>query len=694
MTETCIGIGCKMRIRDSGNSKTYWRSIWQSSYIWLRDMLIAEGCTSTLVNNPCTKICAKCLQKYLRKRDLDSMDYDRPKTKKLRSADNDCPIEVLDNDWSTDSSEIMNSHIFPLLSVDSLLYGATSHRKCTICMDTSNSKSLVSIPHNVRISLLFHYKLWCSKQARVCSTHIIGSTLHPDVSVDMEREPLSLHLQDRATEIINDLLYISHHLSVNSCNPALQYSTLSNEDCRAWTGWTFAEFNQIHDICVRKFSSTNKKLKSTHDALLIFWAKLKTNLSWPQLSSLCGLTKSDVSKTFHMVKSALADTIIEKYLGPKHISREMAISHNTVFTRAFYGNAVTVILDGTYIYIQKSSDHQLQRSSYSGQKKRNYLKFMSIVLPDGYVLDTIGPFYGNENDAKITTKIMDSIENLQQWFCEDDHFIVDRGFRDVLELLRSSGYSPVMPSYLKQGETQHECQTANEDRQCTKTRWVVESYHGRFKQWKFFKDQLSSNYFIEIISDLVKIITACLNGIPGPIYVRSPERDKKDELLAERMLSRMNKENALAKMVQEDPSLTRRARILWKKLDGLTIEFPKLDEEYLETITCGTYQLKQAEGYIQEHFTSSGDFEVWVHQHSNGLLRAQIHSRHKSQTKYNVWIQYDTSNSADPIKDYYCTCPCGQRTVGMCAHTACILYFLGQSQTKNDRKTDFKKAVT
>ena len=49
MTETGNGIECKMRIRNSRNSKTYWRSIRQSPYIWHLYMLIAEGRDSTLV---------------------------------------------------------------------------------------------------------------------------------------------------------------------------------------------------------------------------------------------------------------------------------------------------------------------------------------------------------------------------------------------------------------------------------------------------------------------------------------------------------------------------------------------------------------------------------------------------------------------------------------------------------------------
>jgi len=47
--------------------------------------------------------------------------------------------------------------------------------------------------------------------------------------------------------------------------------------------------------------------------------------------------------------------------------------------------------------------------SYCGQKKPNYLKFMSIALYDGYILDTVGPFSGSGNYAKITMKIMESL---------------------------------------------------------------------------------------------------------------------------------------------------------------------------------------------------------------------------------------------------------------------------------------------
>lgn len=51
------------------------------------------------------------------------------------------------------------------------------------------------------------------------------------------------------------------------------------------------------------------------------------------------------------------------------------------------------VFDGTYIYIQMSSDYVFQRRSYSTHKSRSLLKPMVIVGTDGYILDVIGPYF-------------------------------------------------------------------------------------------------------------------------------------------------------------------------------------------------------------------------------------------------------------------------------------------------------------
>ncbi|XP_033758064.1 ankyrin repeat and KH domain-containing protein mask-like [Pecten maximus] len=111
-----------------------------------------------------------------------------------------------------------------------------------------------------------------------------------------------------------------------------------------------------------------------------------------------------------------------------------------------------------------------------------------------------------------------------------------------------------MPSYLKPGQSQHSDVQANLDRTITKSRWIVESYHGRLKHWTFFRTQLVSNSFINVIEALLRTVTACLNGIRGPIYQRSPERDAKDRLMAERIKDRLTTPNGLAQRFKTGPN--------------------------------------------------------------------------------------------------------------------------------------------
>ena len=271
---------------------------------------------------------------------------------------------------------------------------------------------------------MFFHKLWCPENTSIFPEHLIGDDMHPDVIVDLSnRSPLTERLSDKAVQSINDLLLISHSASEHDPLPRLDFARLTDKDCKAWTGWSLAELKQkCYVINLPALSSL-----STHNAIVLFWAKVKTNISWPQLSTLCGVPKPTMSSLFHAVHEALNKSVVPKYLGARCMTRAETINHNTTFTKCFYGDMVTLILDGTYIYIPKSSDHKLQRSSYSGQNKRDSGKFMSIVLPDGYVLDTIGPFYDNENDAKITEAILNKVDELKTWLQETDNFYCRSG---------------------------------------------------------------------------------------------------------------------------------------------------------------------------------------------------------------------------------------------------------------------------
>jgi hypothetical protein len=112
-------------------------------------------------------------------------------------------------------------------------------------------------------------------------------------------------------------------------------------------------------------------------------------------------------------------------------------------------------------------------------------------------------------------------------------------------------------------------------------------------------------------------------------------------------------------------------------------------------ISLGSYQLKQVCSYFAEHTSSSGRFEIQVARHTGPLglsslgilaeepmlLRARIQSRHRSATKYHIYVLVDMAKrSAESVLHYCCQCKSGLRTVGCCAHVMTVLWFLGYAR--------------
>ena len=124
------------------------------------------------------------------------------------------------------------------------------------------------IPKRARHQLMFHYKFWCTPDTRICTSHIIGRDIHLNLTIDLtNRHPLKEHLHNRSEQIINDLLCISHELSKKDSSPRLDFVNLTDEDCRAWTGWTLDQLKQMHFACS---SERNPSSATTENALILF----------------------------------------------------------------------------------------------------------------------------------------------------------------------------------------------------------------------------------------------------------------------------------------------------------------------------------------------------------------------------------------------------------------------------------------
>ena len=65
-----------------------------------------------------------------------------------------------------------------------------------------------------------------------------------------------------------------------------------------------------------------------------------------------------------------------------------------------------MIADGTYLYCEKSENNQIQRLTYSGQKKRHLIKPFVICAENGVIIGIYGPYPATLNDAKILELIL------------------------------------------------------------------------------------------------------------------------------------------------------------------------------------------------------------------------------------------------------------------------------------------------
>ena len=152
-----------------------------------------------------------------------------------------------------------------------------------------------------------------------------------------------------------------------------------------------------------------------------------------------------------------------------------------------------------------------------------------------------------------------------------------------------------------------------------------------------------------------------------------------DVAIVENMKKKINTKNELQDIVKKD-KLHKKSLFVAINSDDID-DFPIYDELYIQTnITLGSYQLKQARGYIGEFFTNE-KIEIRINKTSlnyqdTKILFALIRSRHSKSTLYKVYIRYIPNTRDDSsIQSWFCTCKSGSRTVGCCSHISAIIWY-------------------
>ena len=356
-----------------------------------------------------------------------------------------------------------------------------------------------------------------------------------------------------------------------------------------------------------------------------------------------------ISNIFHSVLDSFDKDVISTKFGLKNLTRADLLNENSNIATKIHGtDKLILICDGTYIRHKKSTNNEYQRKSYSGQEKVPLCKPFTICTSNGFIVDMLGPYLANKNDASILLEILkDSSYPLKLFFQKEDILIVDRGFRDAISVLNDLGIHVLMPA-LKGKRSQLTTKEANDSRYVTKLRWVVEAVHGLIKQKFKLLDRKLDNKMLPQTGRLMRIASYLHN-----VYSAKLNSEVKENRLRRRKLAFKN-------ISSED-----------------LLDFPELTENDLVLLFSGTYQMKQSMSYLAEMIDANNQLKILYCKASDNVIRLSVPSRHKNRQSYKCFINYAKDSAGhEAIKKYCCDCPNGNRTVGCCSHVAAIIVYL------------------
>jgi hypothetical protein len=342
-----------------------------------------------------------------------------------------------------------------------------SHSRCFVCKRPG--PKLVSLSTEGRFSAFLDHNILIPSDARCCPVHINDGSLLSTALGTIQTVTDTSHLSRTA---INDLLQKMRSACLTH-NKSLNFDSLNETDYPALTGLTRQQFDDVCRHLTDKVKNTPNR--SSRTTIGLFLLKLFSGMSNKLLATIFGLSKSSVRRAVSTVRHSFMRSFVPLYLGIESLTRESIIeNHTRPLAKALFAtneNQLILVLDGTYIYINKSNNFQFQRRTYSMHKGRPLVKPMVVVTTTGHFVTIVGPYLadGKNNDAAILTHMLQAnIQDIRNFLQEGDVVVVDRGFRDSLSLLADLGIEAQMPAIVKKGQKQLATEDANASRLVTK----------------------------------------------------------------------------------------------------------------------------------------------------------------------------------------------------------------------------------
>ncbi|XP_058810427.1 uncharacterized protein LOC131675459 [Phymastichus coffea] len=534
-----------------------------------------------------------------------------------------------------------------------------THKYCCICRKDCN---LMAVPMEARLQVFTMRNIFIPAGNRCCKDHFIKKRLYEEVMNNIIATSNVSSM--KASDVSNFLQKFRIDVDKELTDKVGDFSLPENR-LIIFTGLTWENLFELRAMMT---SLRNSDSRNVTQAIVVFLFKLRTGNSNNVISSVLGLERPEqVSDFSASVLESFEKDVLPSRFGIKAANRQYLIENHTA--------PVAKLLHDLNDSQLKSTNNEYQRKSYSGQKKAPLCKPFTICTTNGYIVDMLGPYYANVNDAKILEDIFNDPEGLVTLLRPGDKFFLDRGFRDVICKLTVMGYEGLMPA-LKGQRKQLTATEGNNSRMVTIVRWVVEAVHGvNSQKYKLLHNQFD-NKMIPHAGTYCRIACFLIN-LFGKRFVSSISSS---EEVVNLMKRKKDTGNSLAEEA-ESGRWSRRKTKFMKLTSNDILDFPEMTEEDLKIFFTGTYQLSQAISYLAELIDEEGRVNIDYLKESSSVLKIQVRSRHISAKTYNCYIEY-TPNSIGygGVKRYYCECANGMRTVGCCSHIASVIYFLSHAR--------------
>ncbi|CAH2101198.1 unnamed protein product [Euphydryas editha] len=236
----------------------------------------------------------------------------------------------------------------------------------------------IHIPMSIRVKLLCDLSFYVPQNCRICNFNL-RSRLWDNLIVENGNNSFTAaFIEDLVSLLKNQIGHNIYFQNIEDSDDHLVYY---------WLGMSKHQFKQILDEVPR--------LNNAHrgaTALAAYLTKLKTGDS--DKRRLYETIRNTLERLRSIARELQTQDFVPQNLGLQHMTRQKIAEGNLIIPNGLFASTnqikPIVIMDGTYVFIQKNSNYKYQKQTYSMHKLSNLVKPFILTYTDGYILDVLG----------------------------------------------------------------------------------------------------------------------------------------------------------------------------------------------------------------------------------------------------------------------------------------------------------------